>query len=51
MSDQKSAKAMGPTGNLQMKVVKGDFGYVLEDVPHLCDYLSDLPVISSLAVF
>ncbi|CAB4297002.1 unnamed protein product [Prunus armeniaca] len=43
MSDQKSAKAMGPTGNLQMKVVKGDFGYVLEDVPHLCDYLSDLP--------
>ena len=32
-----------PPGNVQMKVVKGDFGYVLEDVPHLSDYLSDLP--------
>ncbi|CAN6682063.1 unnamed protein product [Malus baccata var. baccata] len=32
-----------PAGNVQMKVVKGDFGYVLEDVPHLSDYLSDLP--------
>ncbi|XP_051119345.1 ATP-dependent 6-phosphofructokinase 3-like isoform X2 [Andrographis paniculata] len=27
---------------LQSKVVKGDFGYVLEDVPHLTDYISDL---------
>ncbi|CAH9074290.1 unnamed protein product [Cuscuta europaea] len=26
-----------------MKVVKGEFGYVLEDVPHLTDYISDLP--------
>ncbi|VFQ84692.1 unnamed protein product [Cuscuta campestris] len=26
-----------------MKVVKGAFGYVLEDVPHLTDYIPDLP--------
>ncbi|KAM1013303.1 hypothetical protein EV1_042899 [Malus domestica] len=44
MGDLKpAAKAMCPAGNVQMKVVKGDFGYVLEDVPHLSDYLSDLP--------
>ncbi|KAL5783351.1 hypothetical protein ACOSP7_008380 [Xanthoceras sorbifolium] len=29
--------------NLQQKVVKGDAGYVLEDVPHLTDYVPDLP--------
>ncbi|XP_076937915.1 ATP-dependent 6-phosphofructokinase 3-like, partial [Bidens hawaiensis] len=27
----------------QMKVETGDAGYVLEDVPHLTDYISDLP--------
>ncbi|XP_030512953.1 ATP-dependent 6-phosphofructokinase 3-like [Rhodamnia argentea] len=27
----------------QMKVVNGDAGYVLEDVPHLSDYIEDLP--------
>ncbi|XP_050366623.1 ATP-dependent 6-phosphofructokinase 6 [Argentina anserina] len=27
----------------KLKIVKGDAGYVLEDVPHLADYLSDLP--------
>nr|CAD1824171.1 unnamed protein product [Ananas comosus var. bracteatus] len=25
------------------KIVEGDFGYVLEDVPHLVDYLPDIP--------
>lgn len=29
--------------NYQMKLVKGDAGYVLEDVPHLTDYIPDLP--------
>ncbi|KAM7513119.1 hypothetical protein LguiB_011994 [Lonicera macranthoides] len=29
--------------NNQMKVVTGDAGYVLEDVPHLSDYIPDLP--------
>ncbi|KAB1204332.1 6-phosphofructokinase 3 [Morella rubra] len=29
--------------NSQMKIVKGDAGYVLEDVPHLTDYIPDLP--------
>lgn len=35
---------MGTENNYQMKVVKGDYGYVLEDVPHLTDYIPDLPV-------
>ncbi|KAL5558621.1 hypothetical protein UlMin_034832 [Ulmus minor] len=26
-----------------MKIVNGEYGYVLEDVPHLTDYISDLP--------
>ncbi|KAH9799800.1 ATP-dependent 6-phosphofructokinase 3 [Citrus sinensis] len=34
---------MGHSGNLQLKVVNGDAGYVLEDVPHLTDYIPDLP--------
>ncbi|XP_040365104.1 ATP-dependent 6-phosphofructokinase 3 isoform X2 [Rosa chinensis] len=34
---------MAVSGDLKMKIVKGDAGYVLEDVPHLADYLSDLP--------
>ncbi|KAM7490486.1 hypothetical protein LguiA_033407 [Lonicera macranthoides] len=29
--------------NYQMKVVNGDNGYVLEDVPHLTDYIPNLP--------
>jgi hypothetical protein len=28
----------------EVKLVTGDGGYVLEDVPHVCDYLPDLPV-------
>jgi len=27
-----------------VKIEEGDFGYVLDDVPHLTDYLPDLPV-------
>lgn len=30
--------------NSELKIVTGDAGYVLEDVPHLTDYLPDLPV-------
>ncbi|XP_010526087.1 PREDICTED: ATP-dependent 6-phosphofructokinase 6 [Tarenaya hassleriana] len=30
--------------NAQMKLVEGSAGYVLEDVPHLSDYISDLPI-------
>ncbi|XP_042060131.1 ATP-dependent 6-phosphofructokinase 6-like isoform X1 [Salvia splendens] len=33
---------MGSQSNFQMKVVQGEFGYVLQDVPHLSDYISDL---------
>ncbi|XAR69279.1 6-phosphofructokinase [Bertholletia excelsa] len=33
---------MEQDGNLDMKVVTGEAGYVLEDVPHLTDYISDL---------
>ena len=29
----------------KMKLVPGSAGYVLEDVPHLTDYLPDLPVL------
>ena len=32
-----------------MKTVTGEGGYVLEDVPHLTDYIPDLPVMSSLS--
>ncbi|XP_043711142.1 ATP-dependent 6-phosphofructokinase 7-like [Telopea speciosissima] len=34
---------MGFTCKLEPKIVTGDGGYVLEDVPHLCDYIPDLP--------
>lgn len=39
------AKA-SPAGKWAMKkkLVGGDAGYVLEDVPHLTDYLPELPV-------
>lgn len=30
-------------GRSNAKIVHGDFGYVLEDVPHLIDYLPNLP--------
>lgn len=39
---------MATTGNnvdsSKAKIVHGDAGYVLEDVPHFSDYISDLPV-------
>ncbi|KAF5938840.1 hypothetical protein HYC85_023099 [Camellia sinensis] len=34
---------MGDETNSQIKVVSGPAGYVLEDVPHLNDYIPDLP--------
>lgn len=33
---------MATSNDSQMKVVKGDAGYVLEDVPHLIDFIPDL---------
>lgn len=33
--------------NWERKIITGDAGYVLEDVPHLTDYVLDLPVTSS----
>ncbi|XP_041995007.1 ATP-dependent 6-phosphofructokinase 6-like [Salvia splendens] len=33
---------MGSQSNFQMKEVPGEFGYVLQDVPHFSDYISDL---------
>ncbi|XP_074574906.1 ATP-dependent 6-phosphofructokinase 6-like [Curcuma longa] len=33
----------GSDAQTTVKIVKGEFGYVLEDVPHLTDYLPDLP--------
>lgn len=35
----------------QMKVETGDAGYVLEDVPHLTDYIPNLPVTSHFLLF
>ncbi|KAK4388788.1 ATP-dependent 6-phosphofructokinase [Sesamum angolense] len=34
---------MASMSNYQMKVITGDCGYVLQDVPHLTDYISNLP--------
>ncbi|WOK96980.1 ATP-dependent 6-phosphofructokinase 6 isoform X1 [Canna indica] len=34
---------MGSEGKTAPKIVHGDSGYVLEDVPHLTDYLPNLP--------
>jgi len=42
-----SVKKMGLT---EPKVVTGPAGYVLEDVPHLSDYIPDLPVRFSLSL-
>ncbi|KAI3447070.1 hypothetical protein Pfo_003735 [Paulownia fortunei] len=35
--------AMGSESHSMPKIVTGDFGYTLEDVPHLSDYIPDLP--------
>jgi hypothetical protein len=34
----------------QIKLVEGPAGYVLEDVPHLSDYILDLPVLLPLSI-
>lgn len=34
-----------------MKIIKGEYGYVLEDVPHLSDYIPNLPVCFSFPLF
>ncbi|XP_050216994.1 ATP-dependent 6-phosphofructokinase 3-like [Mercurialis annua] len=34
-------------GNYKPKIITGEYGYVLEDVPHLTDYLPDLPTYSN----
>ncbi|OVA08516.1 Phosphofructokinase domain [Macleaya cordata] len=34
---------MDSTSKSEPKIVKGDYGYILEDVPHLTDYIDDLP--------
>ena len=36
--------AAAPVAKPDAKLVVGDAGYVLEDVPHVSDYLPDLPV-------
>ncbi|GFS43895.1 phosphofructokinase 3 [Actinidia rufa] len=36
---------MGTSGDAPRKIVTGDAGYVLEDVPHLTDYVPDLPIV------
>lgn len=36
--------------NSKPKIVSGEFGYTLEDVPHLSDYISHLPVRLSLSL-
>ncbi|KAI7987427.1 ATP-dependent 6-phosphofructokinase 3 [Camellia lanceoleosa] len=38
---------MGTSGDSTRKIVSGDSGYVLEDVPHLIDYIPDLPTFSN----
>ncbi|CAK9152778.1 unnamed protein product [Ilex paraguariensis] len=38
-----SPSVMENKGNSQLKIVTGDAGFVLEDVPHLTDYIPDLP--------
>lgn len=38
-----SPGVMGALANSQPKDVSGDFGYVLDDVPHLSDYVPNLP--------
>ena len=37
-------------GDSQMKMVHGEFGYILEDVPHFTDYIPHLPVFHSLSL-
>lgn len=43
-SNMENSRDSGP------KIVAGEAGYVLEDVPHLSDYIPHLPVILSLSL-
>ncbi|KAJ4957442.1 hypothetical protein NE237_024553 [Protea cynaroides] len=38
-----SGRSMASSCNSERKISTGDAGYVLEDVPHLIDYIPDLP--------
>ncbi|KAJ6673743.1 hypothetical protein OIU85_012724 [Salix viminalis] len=38
---------MESNGISESKIVTGDYGYVLQDVPHLTDYIPDLPTYSN----
>jgi len=40
----RSRAAMASPANSDPKVVTGAAGYILEDVPHLTDYIPNLPV-------
>ncbi|KAL3532562.1 hypothetical protein ACH5RR_006083 [Cinchona calisaya] len=42
-NNRKKISIMGSTNNSQPKILTGEAGYVLEDVPHLFDYVPDLP--------
>ncbi|OAY84413.1 ATP-dependent 6-phosphofructokinase 3-like [Ananas comosus] len=42
-SKPRSSRKMGSESKLSPKIVVGEAGYVLEDVPHLMDYIPDLP--------
>lgn len=41
----KTNGALTMDGKSQLKIVTGEAGFVLEDVPHLSDYIQDLPVL------
>ncbi|THF99915.1 hypothetical protein TEA_002443 [Camellia sinensis var. sinensis] len=45
-----SKGVMGTSTADQRKIVTGDNGYVLEDVPHLSDYIPDLPYPRSIGI-
>ncbi|KAJ6799760.1 ATP-dependent 6-phosphofructokinase 6-like isoform X1 [Iris pallida] len=40
---RRRSSTMGSEGKLNPKIVTGDTGYLLEDVPHLTDYVPNLP--------
>lgn len=49
-SPARSARRMGSSVLPEMKTEQGSYGYVLEDVPHLSDYLPHLLVSSLCSV-
>jgi 6-phosphofructokinase 1 len=40
----RNASAVSLADAAYVKISEGDFGYVLDDVPHLADYIPDVPV-------